>query len=129
MRRLIVPEAWAAAAEAAQMSPAISANGFLFLTGITGAGADGVMPARAADQFAVVFDKMEAVLGAAGLDGDAVVEMTTYHVGLRGHFDVFDAIRKARFAAPYPAWTAVEAGGLRREGAVVEMRIVAGIEA
>ncbi|MEM8577290.1 MAG: Rid family hydrolase [Pseudomonadota bacterium] len=127
MRRLIVPEAWAAAAEAAQMSPAISANGFLFLTGITGAGPDGVMPDQEA-QFPVVFDKLAAVLGAAGLDETAVVEMTTYHVGLRDHFEAFDAERLRCFAAPHPAWTAVEAGGLRRVGAVVEMRVVAALE-
>ena len=27
--------------------------------------------------------------------------------------------------APYPPWTAIEAGGLRREGALVEARIIA----
>ncbi len=51
--------------------------------------------------------------------------MTTYHVGLRAHFELFDKVRLDYLPAPYPAWTAVEVAGLRREGAVVEIRAIA----
>ena len=33
------------------------------------------------------------------------------------------------FAEPYPAWTAIEAAGLRREGALVEIRVIASTKA
>lgn len=51
--------------------------------------------------------------------------MTSYHVGLREHFDLFNAIRLESFEDPYPAWTAVEVAGPRREGAIVEVRVIA----
>ena len=51
--------------------------------------------------------------------------MTSYHVGLREHFDLFNAIRLESFEDPYPAWTAVEVAGPRREGAIVDVRVIA----
>lgn len=51
--------------------------------------------------------------------------MTTYHVGLRDHFDLFNQVRLEYLEEPYPAWTAVEVAGLRREGAIVEIRVIA----
>ena len=54
--------------------------------------------------------------------------MTSYHIGLRDHFDSFNAVRSACVTAPFPAWTAVEVAGLRREGAVVEIRVIAAID-
>lgn len=123
-KRLVLPPALRAAAERARMSPAVAANGLMFFTGVTAAAPDGSMPAGAAAQMRAILDKIATVLDAAGLDLDAVVEMTSYHIGLRDHFAAVDAVRLERFAAPYPAWTAVEAAGLRREGALIEMRVV-----
>ena len=105
------------------LSPAIRSGDHLFLTGMTGMG-PGADPSPEA-QFNAAFDKVEAVLRAAGVDLDAVVEATTYHLALATHFDAFEAVWRARLAAPYPAWTAVEVAGLRRPGALVEMRVVA----
>lgn len=126
-KRAIIPEAFRSAAEAAGMSPGVVSGGHVFLTGVTGSGADGAMPEEAEQQFRVAFEKIGLVLAEAGCGLDAVVEMTSYHVGLRVHFELFDAVRRELFAAPYPAWTAVEAGGLRREGAVVEIRVIAAL--
>lgn len=124
-RRAIAPPEFRAAAERARMSPGLSAGGFVFLTGVTGADADGVMPEDPEAQFRLVFEKMGAVLGEAGLGLDALVEMTSHHVGLRDHFALFDRVRLKHLAEPWPAWTAVEVAGLRREGALVEVRAVA----
>lgn len=123
--RVIVPAGWEIAASRAGMSPAVLSGGFLFLTGVTGSDAGGAMPTSPKAQFRAAFDKIGNVLDAAGVGFDAVVEMTTYHIGLRRHFDLFDEVRKGYFDAPYPAWTAVEVAGLRREGAVVEIRTIA----
>lgn len=108
-----------------RMSPAIEANGLIFLTGVTGSDPAGHLPSSPEAQFRAAFAKIEELLGEAGLGLDAIVEMTTYHVGLRDHFELFDNLRVELLAAPYPAWTAVEVAGLRREGAVVEMRVIA----
>ncbi|WP_332685390.1 Rid family hydrolase [Bosea sp. (in: a-proteobacteria)] len=87
------------------------------------------MPEDAEAQFRNVFRKIGLLLAEAGLDFGSVVEMTSYHVGLREHFDLFDAVRLEHLGEPFPAWTAVEVAGLRREGAVVEVRIIAALDA
>lgn len=124
-KRLICPENARHAADALNMSPGILSNGYLFMTGTTGSGPDGSMPSDPEAQFRSVFAKITEVLAEAGLKPNDVVEMTSYHIGLRDHFDLFDKIRQSVFDVPTPAWTAVEVAGLRREGALVEIRIVA----
>ena len=71
------------------------------------------------------FEKIGFILRDADLTFRSIVEMTTYHVGLRGHFDLFNSIRLEYVEEPYPAWTAVEVAGLRREGAIIEIRVIA----
>jgi len=127
-RRAVVPPALRAPAERARMSPAIVSGGHVFLTGVTGGGADGSMPSDPEAQFRAAFGKIAAVLAEAGTGLDAIVEMTSYHVGLRAHFDVFDRVRLDLLSEPFPAWTAVEVAGLRREGAIVEIRVIASLE-
>jgi enamine deaminase RidA (YjgF/YER057c/UK114 family) len=124
-KRAIIPAELRAAAEAMKLSPAIQSGNHVFLTGATGGNADGNMPEDPATQFRNTFDKIGFVLREAGLSFQSIVEMTTYHVGLRNHFDIFDAVRLDYVEEPYPAWTAVEVAGLRREGAIVEIRVIA----
>lgn len=124
-KQAIMPAAIREVAERHNMSPAVISGDHIFFTGVTGADVEGVMPLGEEAQFMAVFAKMNAVLREVGLDFNAIAEMTTYHVGLRDHFETFDAVRLAHFSAPYPAWTAVEVAGLRREGAVVEVRVIA----
>jgi enamine deaminase RidA (YjgF/YER057c/UK114 family) len=124
-KRAIVPPELRAAADQLKMSPAIVSGGHVFLTGVTGGDADGNMPADPETQFRNVFKKVGFILSAGDLTFQSIVEMTTYHIGLRDHFDLFDAIRLEYFREPYPAWTAVEIAGLRREGAIIEIRIIA----
>ncbi len=108
-----------------RMSPGLQADGFLFLTGFTGTGVDGTLSADPGTQIRAAFDKVALVLTEAGLDFGAVVEMTTYHVGLKQHLDLFRNIRADYVREPYPAWTAIEVAGFVREGAIVEIRAIA----
>lgn len=124
-KRAIIPPEFRAAADRLKMSPAIISGDHVFLTGVTGSNAHGHMPDDAETQIRNAFDKIGSVLRASGLTFQSIVEMTTYHVGLRDHFDLFDAIRLEYLGEPYPAWTAVEVAGLRREGAIVEIRVIA----
>lgn len=122
--RAIIPAAFAEAAAALHLSPGVLSAGHLFLSGATGA-VGTWMPDDPEAQFRNAFDKIGMVLKAGGLDFGAVVEMTTFHLGLRDHFDLFDAVRQDYLSDPWPAWTAVEVAALRRPGAVVEIRVVA----
>lgn len=124
--RPIIPATMRPAVDVMRMSPGVLSRGHLFLAGMTGADADGQMPADAKAQFRNAFDKIALVLAEAGLTWADVVEMTSYHIGLRGHFDLFQSVRFDYVGDPYPAWTAIEAAGLRREGAIVEIRVIAG---
>ncbi|WP_299412345.1 Rid family hydrolase [uncultured Sulfitobacter sp.] len=123
-RQAVFPPALAHAVAASGFSPAIRAGDLIFLTGATGADAQGVMPDDAATQTRNALQKVLTILDAAGAQPQDVVEITSYHIGLRDHFDTVDALLRETLGLPLPAWTAVEVAGLRREGAVIEMRIV-----
>lgn len=107
------------------VSPGVFSNGHLFVTGMTGSSDDGSMPEKVDAQFRQAFGKIGTVLAEAGLDYCDIVEMTTFHVGLRDHFDAFNRIKGEFLVAPYPAWTAIEVAALRRESALVEIRVIA----
>lgn len=124
-KRAIVPPELRAAADQLKMSPALVSGTHVFLTGVTGSDSRGHMPEDPEVQMRNAFEKIGFVLREAGLTFQSMVEMTTYHVGLRGHFDLFNSIRLEYVEEPYPAWTAVEVAGLRREGAIVEIRVIA----
>ena len=109
-----------------KVSPGILSGDHVFLTGVTGSRPDGSMPEALEDQFRSAFEKIGSVLSEEGLGYDAIVEMTTYHVGIQEHFDHFNEIRCEYVSAPFPAWTAVEVASLRRAEAVVEIRVIAG---
>ena len=125
--RPIMPAEFRAGAEQLKLSPAVIAGNLVFLTGVTGH-LRGEIPAEPEAQFRNAFDKIGIVLSEAGLTFASLVEMTSYHVGLRAHFDLFNSVRLEYLSEPYPAWTAVEVAGLRREGAVVEIRVIAMID-
>lgn len=127
-RRALFPAGARTIADQIKLSPGIVSGNHVFLTGMTGSGPDGAMPHNLEDQFRQAFEKIGAVLREAGLGFDSIVEMTSYHVGLREHFDRFCAVRSEYVSDPYPAWTAVEVAGLRREGAVVEIKVVAALQ-
>jgi len=121
----IIPPQYRMAADQLKLSPALVSGNHVFLTGVTGANTDGQMPDDPAAQIRNVFDKIGLVLRHADLTFGAIVEMTSYHVGIHDHFDLFAEVRAEYVQTPYPAWTAVEVAGLRREGAIVEVRVVA----
>lgn len=108
-----------------KMSPGLACGDFVFLTGFTGANSSGHMSADPEEQMRNAFRKVELVLSEAGLDFGAVVEMTTYHVGLRTHLQLFKDVRSEFVRAPYPAWTAIEVAGFVHEDAIVEVRVIA----
>ena len=108
-----------------KVSPGILSGDHVFLTGVTGSRSDGSMRSGIEDQTKAAFDKIGAVLAEAGLSHNAIVEMTSYHVGLREHFNAFNRIRCEYMSEPFPALTAIDVAGLRRPGALIEIRAIA----
>ncbi|MEM7439923.1 MAG: Rid family hydrolase, partial [Pseudomonadota bacterium] len=113
------------AVAATGFSPAVRAGDFLYLTGATGAGDDGVMPPTAKAQTQNAISKALTVLAETGAGPDAIVEMTSYHTDISGSFDDVQSVLTTLLGTPLPAWTAVEVAKLRRDGAAIELRIVA----
>ncbi|MEM9476264.1 MAG: RidA family protein [Pseudomonadota bacterium] len=124
-KKALFPPGSEDAAAQIKVSPGIISGDHVFLTGVTGSRPDGSMPEGVEDQVRSAFDKIGSVLAEAGLGHDAIIEMTTYHVGIQDHFDLFNEIRCEYVSEPFPAWTAVEVASLRRPGAVVEIRVIA----
>ncbi|MBO0145321.1 RidA family protein [Agrobacterium sp. Ap1] len=127
-RRALFPGGARTTADKIKLSPGIVSGDHVYVTGMTGSRPDGTIPVDLEEQFRQAFEKIDAVLREAGLDFGSVVEMTSYHIGLRDHFDRFCDVRSEYVSEPFPAWTAVEVAGLRRIGAVVEIKVVASID-
>lgn len=108
-----------------KLSPAVVSRGHIFVTGMTGSLQDGIMQDDQATQFRAAFDKIRSILFAASTDMHAIVEMTSYHIGIHDHFDLLNEVRCEYVSDPFPAWIAVEVAALRRQGAVVEVRVIA----
>ncbi len=107
------------------MSPGLEHGNFIFLTGMTGAGPGGIVDPDPARQIRLAFERVRSVLNEAGLDFSSILEMTSYHVAIQDHIDVFRKIRSEFVVEPYPAWTAIEVTGFVTPGTLVELRIIA----
>ena len=107
------------------LSPVLDTGAFVFFSGMTGVRADGSLASDPEEQIRDVFAFLAANLEVAGLSFDDVVELTSYHVGLREHLAAFIKVKDAYVSPPYPAWTAIGVSELITEGTIVEVRIIA----
>lgn len=123
--RSIVPDELQAYYQDWQMSPGLISGDRLFLTGMTGHRSDNSFAENPEEQIREAFAKVGSVLAKAGLDWASLVEMTSFHVGMQRHIDVFRRVRAEHVREPYPAWTAIEVAGFVTPGAIVEIRAVA----
>ncbi|MBV8683517.1 MAG: RidA family protein [Caulobacteraceae bacterium] len=76
-------------------------------------------------QTRLAFEGLKRALEAAGASLADVVELTTFHIDLRGEMAEFSAVKDEYFPANYPAWTAVGVTQLAIEALRVEVRAVA----
>lgn len=106
------------------ISPLMSHGGFAFISGVTETRRDGSCADTHEDEFTEVFDKLAVVLEAAGLDFSDIIEMTTYHIDMASHLDVFREIKDRYLVEPWPAWSAIGTTELASPGPSVEIRVV-----
>jgi enamine deaminase RidA (YjgF/YER057c/UK114 family) len=97
----------------------------VYLTGHTGEDDDLTFAADHEHQIRRTFVNLAQTLAAAGSDWSEVVEIVSYHVGLRAQAATLEEVSREFLAEPLPAWTAVGVTELWDEGAVVEMSCVA----
>jgi len=125
MRKVLVPQEFSAVPGQWHFAPVLDSGEFVFLAGITGVHPDLSLAADPETQFRDAFRFVARHLEVAGLHFGHVVEMTTYHVGLRKHLSVFIKVKDEFVAAPYPAWTAIGVTELITEGTLLEIRVIA----
>lgn len=78
-----------------------------------------------AAQARLAFEGLKRTLAAAGATLRDVVELTTFHIDLRGEMDDFVKVKDEYLPRDYPAWTAVGVTQLALPELRVEIRAVA----
>lgn len=106
-------------------SPAVRAGDFIYVAGQIGLNPDGTMPENDEGQIINAFDRLKIVLEEAGASLDDIVELVSYHVGLKNHLARFVEIKSRYIREPYPTWTILEIAGLARAGLMIEIKAVA----
>ena len=124
-KKSIVPSALQSCYTDWHFSPAIKSSDFLFVSGCTGAMPGEPISANIEEQIRNSFRKIEMSLNETGLTFSDIVEMTTYHVGLKEHLEDFKRIKDEFINEIYPAWTAIGISELAVEGALIEIRVIA----
>ena len=125
MHRMLVPKEFSTVPDQWHFAPIIDTGEFLFLSGITGAHPDRSVSQDPETQFRDTFRFVAMHLETANLHFGDIVEMTTYHVGLRRYLDTFIKVKDEFVRRPYPAWTAIGVTELITEGTLVEIRVIA----
>ena len=114
-----------ARAEGMHYSQAVEAGGLVFSAGQGGFGGDGEVVAGGFEaQLRQAFANLAAALASGGASLEGVVKMTVY-LADPADYAIFKTVRAELLAAPWPASTAVVAGGLLIEGMLVELDAVA----
>ena len=121
---VVVPASQKAFYDRFHFAPAVRAGDLLLCSGQIGTGPDGRPQEDPEAQFVAAFEQVKAVLFEAGLDFSDVVELTTFHVGMR-QLTTFAGVKDRYLGEPYPAWTAIGVSELAFPGALVEVRVTA----
>lgn len=107
-RDVVFPAGRQALYEHHRYSPAVRADGFLFVSGQVGSREDGSPEPDFEAQVRLAFAKLQATLRAAGCSLDDIVDVTTFHTDPERQFDTVLALKDDMFPqAPYPSWTAL----------------------
>ncbi len=89
-------------------SPAIRANGFLFVSGQVGSWEDGSPEPDLEAQVRRAFDNLNGILKAAGSSFEDVIDVTVFMVDPQSKFEtIWNVVPEYWGQAPYPTLTAV----------------------
>lgn len=123
-RDVVFPPGRQALYERHRYSPAVRANGFLFVSGQVGSRDDGSPEPDFEAQVRLAFDNLKATLQAAGCGLDDIVDVTTFSTDPEKQFDTVLAVKDEIFThAPYPNWTALGVNWLA--GFDFEIKVIA----
>ena len=125
-RQSIVPQMWRAFFEQSRIPAAVRVGSVIHVSGHTGESQDGMFPPDAEQQIRGTFRNIQLTLAEAGAGWPDVVELTSYHVGLREQFpEPAFKVASEFLLEPYPCWTAAGVTELFDAEAVVEISCTA----
>jgi len=124
-RDAVVPSDWTDFYKETHIPAAVWAGDTLRVWSHAGETPDDVFPEDAEEQLRGAFRNITSTLAEAGASWSDVVEINSYHVGLRSQADFLLSVVAEFLKAPYPAWTPVGVTELWPAEAVVEIRCVA----
>ncbi len=127
-RNVVVPPDWMDFYEETHIPAAVWAGDTLRVSSHAGETPDDVFPGDPEEQLRGAFRNIASTLGEAGASWSDVVEINSFHVGLRGHADFLLRVAAEFLKEPYPAWTPVGVTELWPPEAVVEIRCVAVVD-
>lgn len=122
---VIIPERMRLLVDRAGYAPAVRAGDVLFCAGQIGRTADLEVIKGPERQFEACWDNLAAVLAAAGCSFQDVVEMTTYHVCMSEHMDLFRTVKNRVFPRGSCAWTRIGVAELAHPDLLVEIKAIA----
>ena len=122
---LVIPASQRPMYDRFHFAPAAWSGDLLICSGQIGIGTDGRGIADPDGQFTAAFESVKAILEEAGLGFADVVEITSFHVGLRQHIGAFMRVKDRYLPEPFPAWTAIGVVELAVPGGLVEVRATA----
>ena len=116
----------ATASDKSPFSQGIEVNGLLFLSGTLGVdAATGLLAGNdVVSQLTQIVQNISDILKEAGCTINDVVKATVFLTNMKDYAAMNEAYLKL-FRAPYPARTCVEVSALPREGAVIEVEVIA----
>ncbi len=123
-RDVVYPAQPHALYELHRYSPAVRANGFLFVSGQVGARADGTPEPDLAAQVQLAFDNLNATLAAAGCSFADVVDVTLFMIDPDAIFEtVWPVLQRNWGEKPFPNITATGVTWLA--GFTFEIKVIA----
>ncbi len=123
-RNAIFPANRHALYEAHGYSAAVRSGNLLFVSGQVGSREDGSTEPDFATQVDLAFQNLEAVLAAAGVGFDDIIDVTTFHTDPEAQFGAIMPVKDRFFPSPpHPTWTAVGVNWLA--GFDFEIKVIA----
>lgn len=109
-------------------SPAVRANGLVFIAGQVGIRPDGTIPETAEEQIRIAFNRLQAILEHEGLGFENLVELVSYHVRIDEQLTTFREVKDEFIKSDFPAWTILGVNSLARDTLLIEIKAIAAIE-
>jgi len=121
----VVPASMRYAVEQFGYAPAMRAGDFLFVAGQLGRDDNQQVIADAEAQFKRAWENVGTILRDAGATIQDIVDVVTFHVGLREHLALYKQVRDRVMQGHAPPWTAIGVSELSRPGLLVEIKVTA----